>query len=48
MNDGFTPPPGYNPMLNEEQYKAAVAMENMMKREGEKSGKKKASPLIPS
>jgi RecA-family ATPase len=42
MNDGFTPPPGYNPELNEEQYQAAVAQENMMKREGEKISKEKA------
>jgi KaiC/GvpD/RAD55 family RecA-like ATPase len=47
MNDGFTHPPGYNPKLNGEQYKAAVSAENMVKREGEKIRKAKGEPVDP-
>jgi hypothetical protein len=47
MNNDFIPPPGYNPNLTEEQYKAAVAMENMMKREGEKTRKEKGEFVDP-
>jgi hypothetical protein len=49
MNDSFTPPPGYNQGLNEEQYKAAVTAESMMAQVGEKIRKEKretADPLM--
>ena len=47
MNNDFIPPPPYNPNLTEEEYKAAVSMENMIKREGERIGKEKGESVDP-